>query len=264
VTTQVPMTGLLVSHNEGHLIADRLRELDFCDELIVVDVASSDDTAEVASAGGARVVSHAYARIAELVHPNVVDEAQNDLVVLPDPDESIPPALAAQLVRAFQDLEQDVGLIMVPRIYYFRGKPLRGTIWGGTSGKRLVARRSGVRFTGAVHEGVHLRPGFRALGIDYDGTNAMHHLWASGYRDFIRKHVRFIKIEGQARALMGEITGYRALFGTPWKSFRECFVNQQGYRDGLRGLILSILYAFYRTASDVALIRELRRSNGRR
>src|SRR5205823_15039231 len=92
-----PITGLVVSHNEGHLIGDRLRELSFCDELIVVDVASTDDTVAVAEAHGARVVSRPFAGIAELVHPYVVGEAANYLLVLPDPDEEIPPALAEPL-----------------------------------------------------------------------------------------------------------------------------------------------------------------------
>ena len=44
MTEKVPMTLLIASRDEATLLEDRLRELDFCDELIVVDVASSDDT----------------------------------------------------------------------------------------------------------------------------------------------------------------------------------------------------------------------------
>jgi glycosyltransferase involved in cell wall biosynthesis len=259
MSAKVPMTGLIVSHNEAHWLRDRLRELAFCDDLVVVDVASTDETAAVAEANGARVVPHEWAQIAELVHPDVIDEARNDLVVLPDPDEAIPPRLAEQLAELPQTLDDDVGVVIAPRIYYFRGKPLRGTIWGGTSGKRLVARRSGATFVPAVHYGVQVRPGFRIVHIDYDGTNAMQHLWASGYRDFVRKHLRFVRIEGPARALLGEITGYRAAVHTPWRSFKVSFVERKGYLDGFRGFALSVLYAAYRTASDLALIRELKR-----
>lgn len=254
-----PLTGLIVSHNEGHLLADRLRELAFCDELIVVDVASSDDTARVAELHGARVVPHPFARIAEIVHPDVTDEPRNDLVVLLDPDERVPATLAAQLDDLSRDLPHDVGIVVVPRIYYFGRTPLRGTIWGGISGKRLVARRSGTQFTGAVHQGVQLREGFRLETLQFDGTNGLHHLWVKGYRDFIRKHVRYVRIEGAARASMGEVVGVRALLKTPFRSFKACFVTQRGYRDGLRGLVLSLLYAAYRTGSDLSLIRELRR-----
>jgi glycosyltransferase involved in cell wall biosynthesis len=257
--TTVPMTALIVSHNEAHLLPDRLRELSFCDERIVVDVTSSDDTVAVAESHGARVLAHPFVRVSDIVHPNVIGEATYDLVVLPDPDESVPPRLAAQLAALPRSLPEDVGVVIVPRIYYFAGKPLRGTIWGGVSGKRFVVRRTGADFTGAVHQGIHPRPGFRIEHIEYDGANAIHHLWARGYRDFVEKHVRYVRIEGHARALMGEITGFRAAARTPVDSFRESFFRQRGYRDGLRGLALSTLYAAYRTGSDLSLIRELRR-----
>jgi len=254
------MTALVVSHNEGHLIGDRLHELSFCDELLVVDVASTDDTAAVAEAHGARVIPRPFARIAELVHPHVIDQARHDLVILSDPDEEIPPALARRLAELPGTLEDDVGLVFAPRIFYFRGRPLRGTIWGGSGGKGLVARRSGTEFIPAVHRGVQPRPGFRRILIEWDGENAIRHHWVSGYGEFLKKHVRYIRIEGPARALTGEITGFKALVRTPDRSFRECFVTRKGYRDGLHGLALSVLYALYKTASDVALIRELRRA----
>lgn len=260
---KAPLTGLIVSHDEGHLIGDRLRELQFCDELLVVDVASKDDTAAVAEAAGARVVPHPFARIAELVHPGVVHEARNDILVIPDPDEEIPPALAAQLSELEPELPEGVAILGARRIYYFRGKPLRGTVWGGVGGKALVVQRSRTEFVPAVHRGVKPRPGFRVEYLPDVGDNAIRHHWVSGYGEFIRKHVRYVRIEGPARALVGEITGFRALVRTPWRSFRECFVTRQGYRDGLDGLVLSVLYAIYRTASDVQLIRELRRRRPR-
>lgn len=257
---RVPMSALVVSHNEGHLVGARLRELSFCEELLVVDVASTDDTAAVAEACGARVISRPFARIAELVHPHVVREARNDLIVLSDPDEEIPPALARRLASLPSTLADDVALVFAPRIFYFRGRPLRGTIWGGHGGKGLVARRSGTEFIPAVHRGLQMRPGYRREVIEWDGENAIRHLWASGYREFIKKHLRYIRIEGPARALTGEITGFKALVFTPYRSFWQCFVTRQGYRDGVHGFVLSVLYALYRTASDVALIRELRRT----
>ena len=256
---RVPMTGLVVSHNEAHLIGDRLRELRFCDELLVVDVASKDATAAVAEAGGARVIPVPFVRIAELIHPQVVHEARNDLIVLSDPDEEIPPALARQLARIPATIEDDIALVFAPRIFYFRGRPLRGTIWGGAGGKALVARRSATEFIPAVHKGVQMKPGFDRLVLEWDGDNAIRHHWVSGYREFIAKHVRYIRIEGPARAMTGEITGYKALVRSPWRAFRLCYLTRQGYRDGLDGFVLSVLYALYKTASDLALIRELRR-----
>ncbi len=261
---RVPMTGLIVSHNEGHLVADRLRELAFCDELLVIDVASTDDTARVAEANGARVIRHPFTRIAELVHPDVVHHARNDMIVIPDPDEEIPPRLAEQVAGLPESMAPDVGFLLVPRIFYFRGKPLRGTIWGGIGGKPLVARRSGTEFIPAVHRGLNARPGYRVEKLEpWEEANAIRHHWVSGYREFVKKHVRYIRIEGPARALTGEVTGYRALVRTPYRAFRECYIERQGRLDGVDGFVLSVLYAIYRTGSDMALMRELRRQRAK-
>ncbi len=253
------MTGLIVSHNEGHLLAARLRELAFCDELLVVDLASTDDTVAVAEAGGARVIRHPPTPIVEAVHTDVVHHARNDLLVLLDPDEEVPPALAAELAALPTSLAADVGVVLVPWIYYFRGRPLRGTIWGGTGMKGLVARRSANQFAPAVHHGLRLLPGYGLARIEPDGDNAIRHYWLSGYREFIAKHLRYLRFEGPARAGTGEITGLRALVRTPYRAFKESYVDRQGRLDGFDGFALSVLYAAYRTASDVALFRELRR-----
>ena len=105
-----------------------------------------------------------------------------------------------------------------------------------------------------------LRPGFEKLYIGYDGSNAIRHHWMGGYREFIASHLHYIRIEGRARALNGEITGYRAALRTPFDAFYTSFVKQHGYRDRARGFALSVLYALYRTGSDLSLIRYLARN----
>jgi hypothetical protein len=126
-----------------------------------------------------------------------------------------------------------------------------------------VVRRSGAEFIPAVHRGMTTLPGYRFERIPWSGDNAIKHHWVSGYREFLKKHVGYLRIEGPARALTGDITGFRALVRTPGRSFRECFVTRKGYLDGVHGFVLSVLYALYKTGSDIALIRELRRTEAR-
>jgi glycosyltransferase involved in cell wall biosynthesis len=259
MTEKVPMTLLIASHNEAQLLDDRLEELGFCEEILVVDVGSHDETPAVAERHGARVIRLAYSAIGENVRAEVAHEARHDLILAPDPDEEVPPALAEQLAALPSTLPAHVGLVIVPTVYHFRGRPLRGTIWGGISLKPFVARKSGVDFVPIVHRGYRLRPGFEKLVIPHEGDNAIRHHWMSGYREFLASHLHYVRIEGRARALNGEIVGYRAAARTPLHAFYTSFVKQQGYLDGLRGLVLSVLYALYRTGSDLSLIRYLKR-----
>jgi glycosyltransferase involved in cell wall biosynthesis len=256
---KLPITAIVASHDEAQLLPDCLAGVAFCDELIVVDIASRDDTAAVAKAHGARVIPHPWVPIGELARAEAVATARHDWLLVRDPDEVIPPQLADEVVELFPTLGPDVGLVTCPIQRYFAGRPLRGGAWGGVKRERLLSRRSGSTFQTGVNSKLVLAPDFREFAIPYRGDNAIRHLWLTGYRAFFERHLRYLRLEGPDRRAAGEITGVRAVVRTPWRSFRESFIAERGYLDGLRGLALSLLWAAYRTGADLALLRELRR-----
>jgi hypothetical protein len=262
VNGALPITAIIASHNEADLLAERLPELVFCREILVVDLESNDGTAAVAAAAGpgVRLLRRPLAPIVELVRAEVAGEAAEDWLLLIDPDESVPPALAADVRRVFASLPPRVGAVDCPWQFWFRGSPLRGTVWGGISRKRVLVRRDAVDLPLTVHARIQLRPGYELRSIDYTGDNAIAHHWAPGYRALVAKHVRYLRHEGRARAGLGLVTGYRDILRTPWRGFAESFVARRGFRDGGRGLLLSVLWASYSTAAQVALLRELRRA----
>ena len=58
----------------------------------------------------------------------------------------------------------------------------------------------------------------------------------------------------------GMITGYKDIAATPAAAFWTSFVRRRGYLDGVAGLLLSGLWAWYSTAAKIALLRELRQA----
>jgi glycosyltransferase involved in cell wall biosynthesis len=255
----VPATAMVGSHNEAALLSRCLPSIAFCDEIIVIDIDSHDRTAEVAREHGARVIRHSWVPIAERARLELVDEAKHDWLLFFDPDEVMPAALAARIAELLPSLDPDVAVIECPWQFYFRGKPLRGTIWGGITRKRVLARRGAAELQPTVHSGTRLRTGYRSETIEFTGDNAIAHHWAHGYRDLIQKHWRYLKLEGPDRAGQGVVTGYRDIVRTPWPAFRESFVDRRGYRDGLTGFLLSIVWSAYSTGAKIALLRVLRR-----
>jgi hypothetical protein len=151
-----------------------------------------------------------------------------------------------------------VAAIDAPRQYYFREIPLRGTVWGGPNKRRLIVRRSAVELTPTIWGGMKVRPGFRIVTVPFTEETAIEHRWASGYRELVRRHRRYIALEARDRADAGELTGYRALLQTPWRSFRRSYVTERGVRDGATGLALSLFWAGFRTRAELALLRRLR------
>ncbi|TMK26806.1 MAG: glycosyltransferase [Actinobacteria bacterium] len=256
--SRAPVTAIVSSHNEAHLLDRCLPTLAFCDELIVIDIASEDDTAAVARVHGARVLEHEWVPIAERARLDLVGEASHDWLLFMDPDEAMSPALAVQLTGLVPKLAGDVGVVDCPWQFYFRDRALRGTMWGGISRKRTLARRGGAELRPTVHSGTKPLPGHTIEVVDYTGDNAIAHYWAPGWRALIEKHWRYLGLEGRDRLEQGLVTGPRDILGTPLPAFYESFVRRRGYRDGLVGLGLSLLWAAYATGAKVALFRELR------
>jgi glycosyltransferase involved in cell wall biosynthesis len=254
----LPLTALVTSRNEGHLLARCLDAIRFCDELIVIDVDSDDDTAAVAAVFDAEVVWHSYVPIAEAARVTVAPRARHDWLLVVDPDEEVPPALAAELRTLLPVIPDDVAAVDAPRRYYFAGEPLRGTIWGGQNKRRLLVRRSAVELTPTIWGGMRIQPGCRILELPFTEETAILHRWASGYGELARRHLRYLRLEPLDRAAAGEVTGVRAVARTPWRSFHESFVTKKGYRDGVRGLALSLFWAAFRTLGEVKLLWRLR------
>lgn len=257
------VTALVGSHDEARLLERCLPSLAFCEEVIVIDIDSHDDTATVAEQHGARVIRHSWVPIAERARLDLVGEARHDWLLFLDPDEVFAPGLAAQLGELLPSLPPDVAVVDCPWQFYFKDRPLQGTIWGGISRKRTLARRGAANLGPTVHSGTRLRPGYRAEAVPYNGDNAIAHYWAPGWRALIAKHWRYIKLEGPDRRSQGEVTGYKDILGTPLRSFWESFAVQRGYRDGATGFGLSLLWAAYSTGAKISLLRELRRAGAR-
>ena len=79
---------------------------DFVDEVIVVDNASTDRTADVARAWGAKVI-HEDVRGYGRSYKRGFREATGDLIVTLDGDHSYPPDAISYLLEAFLHLEVD-------------------------------------------------------------------------------------------------------------------------------------------------------------
>jgi Glycosyl transferase family 2 len=253
------ITAIVTSCNEAALLTTALGGITFCDELIVVEVGSNgDDTAAVAERFGARFVRHPPVRIAEAARVTVAPQARNDLLLVIDPDEEVPEPLADAVVELSRALPDDVAAVDAPLHFYFAGKPLRGTVWGGPNRRRMLVRRSAVELTPTIWGGMTLHDGFRVLDLPYTEETAIVHRWATGWRDLAAKHRRYLAQEPGDRAAAGHVTGVKEVLRTPWRSFRESYVTKEGYRDGLTGLGLSLFWAGFRTAGEVQLLRRLR------
>jgi len=145
------LSAIIITKNEGPNIAGCLDSVSFCDERIVVDGGSSDDTVAIARAMGAHVALHDWQGFG-VQKNHALSLAAGDWVLSVDCDERVTPALREAIQAAIAQQHYD-GYEM-PRLTRFLGREMRHSGYYPDYVLRLF-RRGRARFSDRlVHERV--------------------------------------------------------------------------------------------------------------
>lgn len=241
------LCGVVITYNEQFHIQDCLASLRFCDALVVLDSYSTDDTVMLAQQAGARVIQRPFDDFAR--QRNAALEAVSgecDWVLFVDADERVPPALAEEILRMLA--KPTCAGYRIPRHNYLFGRLTRGAGWYPDYQTRLL-RVGAARYdlTRKVHEVVVLDGELGTL------TNALIH---HNYRDvahFHQKQRKYVRYDAQILFEAGVRPKPHNYLLQPLRQFRWRFWTLKGYQDGLHGLRLSLLMAWYEWRKYVIL-----------
>ncbi len=98
-TTRPQLSACIITRNEADRIVACLQSVAFCDDIVVVDSASTDATRELAQAHGARVLVRAFDGY-RTQKDFAVRNARHDWVLCLDADERVTPQLRAAIEAA--------------------------------------------------------------------------------------------------------------------------------------------------------------------
>ncbi|MCP4804563.1 MAG: glycosyltransferase [Proteobacteria bacterium] len=146
----------LIARDEADLLGACLDSVrDHVDEMVVVDTGSTDTTAEVARAHGARVVQHTWADDFAAARNAALDACQGDWILVLDADERL--IDGDVLARAISADDLDLGLIALhnaDRLDACAAEVLSGSARRGEPVllPRLFRRDPTLRWEGIVHE----------------------------------------------------------------------------------------------------------------
>ena len=245
---QPSLTAAVLARDEAANIERCLGALAWADErFVLVDAATTDDTAARAAAQGARVATRALESFATQRNA-AIDRAGGEWILFVDADEVVTPALAAEIRAVLAQPGESVGF-WIPRRNYICGRWVRHAGWYPDAQLRLL-RRGRARYdeTRPVHEVVlldgpagHLREPL----IHYNYANLA---------QFRRKQARYAAIEACALRSRGVRPRPHNFLLQPLREFRRRYVTLGGYREGLLGLQLSALLAWstFRTYRELA------------
>lgn len=206
VRTRLAVTGVVIAKNEGDRIGRCVASLaPLCQEVIVMDSQSEDDTVAVAEAAGARVVQQPWLGFAAQKNA-VIALARTPWVLLLDSDEWLAddgrPSAADAIRAAFANgrVEQADAWNLLRRTHYL-GTALDHGGWGREKVARLF--RNDLRYKPAsVHEALDLA-GKRVATLDA----RIEHDTARSDDEYAAKLQRYAALWAQQRHAQGRRAG---------------------------------------------------------
>lgn len=253
---KLPISALVVSSNEGFLLEDCLKSISFCDEIVLVNMESTDLTKEIGEKYAVKYIEVKKVELVEHLFPKSIPDLFNEWVMLIDPDERIDVELRNDIENFFKEIPNDCGKINVPIQYYYKKRALKGTFWGGENKYgRLLIKKTACDISDNVHTAISLKKGYLTYKIKRNGNNIDHHFWVSSFKQMLEKHKRYIKREGESRYKNGDRYSILKAAHKTILAFKESFLIRKGYKDGFLGLFLSVFYAWYIWASWNSLLK---------
>jgi glycosyltransferase involved in cell wall biosynthesis len=228
------LSAIIITRNEAAKIADCLDSLSFCDERIVVDCGSEDDTVRIAREHGARVEHHPFEGFGAQKN-FALSLATGDWVLSVDADERVSPALAVELNAAMAAAAAD-GFEM-PRLSTFLGREMRHSGWYPDYVLRLF-RRGRARFSNdIVHERVVCEGAVRRL------TEPLTHHPVERIEDALSRMDRYSSAGAEKMVASGRRVTFASGFLHGFWTFLRVYVFRAGFLDGREGLLLAIVNA---------------------
>jgi len=224
------LSATIITKNEARDLPACLASLTFCDEIIVVDSGSTDDTVAIAEARGCRVIIRTDWVGFGAQKQRALDAATGDWVLSIDADEVIPAKLALEIQAAIE--RRDAAGYRVNRLNFFLGKPLRHGGWYPDRHLRLVRRESARFSEDLVHESLHVDGQVRDLATD------MPH---QSYRDLgevLEKQRQYALSGGEQRRIRNKKSGGvgKAALRALW-TFVRLYLFKRGFLDGRAGFL---------------------------
>jgi len=210
----------------------------WADELIVVDSHSTDGTAHIAAEYTDKVFQHEFKGFGRLRN-EAMAHASHDWVFSLDTDERATPELRDEMRRVIGSPDA-AAAYFVPRKNYFLGRWIRHCGWYPDYRQPQLFRRARMRYRDeAVHEG------FETTGrIGY----LSQHVVQYPFRDidhYLMKMDRYTELMAARMIEEGRRCNAFQLVSHPCFTFLKMYVGRAGFLDGMPGLILSGLYAYY-------------------
>ena len=231
------ITATIITLNEERNIARSIESLRCADEILIVDSGSVDRTVELARNLGVRVIEAGW--LGYSAQKNwAAEQAGHEWILSLDADEALSEALEAE-IWSLKKAGPKFDAYTMPRLARYLGKWIFHSGWYPDRKVRLY-RRDTARWVGDfVHESVE------ATGTIGHLKGNLLHFTCDSLSEHLKTLDRYTTLAAQEIAAHKVKVPIHKIIADPTWTFCKTYFLQRGFLDGLEGLIIAYMAAFY-------------------
>lgn len=233
------LTAVISTYNSADVLEDCLKSLSFADEIIVVDHRSVDTTFKIAKKYTKQVYLQDNNPLEIDLQKNFgFEKAKGDWILSIDADERVSVELAEEILEAIKS-DDGFSAYKFPRKNIIFNKWIEHSIWWPDLQLRLFKKGKG-RYVGAkVHQDLEVDGAVGEL------KEPLEHQNYQNISQYLIKMNRYTENEANSYVEQNTHFHWTEIVRMPVSDFLKTFFLQEGYKDGLHGLVLSVLQGFY-------------------
>lgn len=235
----IKISAIIITKNAENLIADCMDSLSFCDEIVVVDNASSDRTKDIAKKMGAKIFECMSDNFSDLRNLGL-KKAEGEWILYVDADERVTAALAAE-IKYHLSPEGEISKIKYAAFKVKRKNFYLGNYeWPHIENLERLFKKSSLKgWYGQLHES----PKIEGLIGDLEGY--LLHYTHRDLRTMLEKTIKWSKVEAELRYKSGhpKMSWWR-FPRVMLMTFFDYYIRQGGWKVGTVGLIESMYQSF--------------------
>ncbi len=232
------ISAIIPTYNEAHNIVEVLKTVDFCDEVILVDSHSTDDTVTLAQPYIDKLLVREYVHSASQKNW-AIPQATNEWILLVDADERVTPQLKEEIIQLFQDIDQQPhDGYWIGRRNFFMGKQVHYSGWKNDKVIRFFKKST------CKYEDQHVHAEIVTKGTVGVLQHKLLHYKYNGIDAHMSKLQRYATLQAKDYDnKVGKITAFHIVIKPLWAFLKHYFI-QLGFLDGFVGLAISYLRSY--------------------
>ena len=249
------ISAVILTKNEKESILECLKTLEFCDEIIIVDDYSTDQTVEFVKKLNnpkIRIIPHSHGDDFSEKRNYGLSKTKGDWVFFVDADERVSLALIFEVSNITRLGEESFNGFYIKRIDVMWGKELKHGETGNIRLLRLAKRDAG-EWVGRVHEKWVVR------GKTGQLKNPLYHYPHQTIKEFLKGVNFYTSLRSEELYKKGKKTNIVLIIFYPVGKFFINFFLKQGFLDGVPGFIHAITMSFHSFLVRVKLWELLKR-----